>query len=216
MSNVDYVHQLAFPKLDESEVEAVAALAKVCSFEDGETIFQAGQRGLPLYVVESGAIAIVDESRAEPKTIVIHGPGDFTGDVSLLTDRPAVISAYARGACRAYCVSQAELRRVIQEIPDLSDKLLEAFQTRRIMLERSGFVGVRLFGHLGDPDVTVIREFFDKNKVPHTWIDADEARGTIRPPSRWGSDRINCRSSPATGARARHGPRSPGWPSASA
>ena len=45
------------------------------------------------------------------------------------------------------------------------------------MLERSGFVGVRVFGHLGDPDVTVIREFFDKNKVPHTWIDADEPDG---------------------------------------
>jgi thioredoxin reductase (NADPH) len=177
MLNVDYVHHLAFPKLSEAEVESLAALAKICSFEDGESIIQAGQRGLPLYVVESGEIAIVDESRAEPKTIVVHGPREFTGDVSLLTDRPAVISAYARGACRAYCVGQAELRRVIQEIPDLSDKLLEAFQTRRIMLEQSGFVGVRVFGHLGDPDVTVIREFFDKNKVPHTWIDADESEG---------------------------------------
>jgi thioredoxin reductase (NADPH) len=177
MPNVDYAHHLAFPKLSEDEVECLAGLAKVCSFEDGETIFRAGQRDLPFYVVESGEIAIVDESHAEPKTIVVHGPREFTGDVSLLTDRPAVVSAYAKGACRAYCVSQFELRRVIQEIPDLSDKLLEAFQTRRIMLERSGFVGVRLFGHLGDPDVTVIREFFDKNKVPHTWIDADEAEG---------------------------------------
>jgi thioredoxin reductase (NADPH) len=177
MPNVDYAHHLAFPKLSEDEVECLAGLAKVCSFEDGETIFRAGQRDLPFYVVESGEIAIVDESHAEPNTIVVHGPREFTGDVSLLTDRPAVVSAYAKGACRAYCVSQVELRRVIQEIPDLSDKLLEAFQTRRIMLERSGFVGVRLFGHLGDPDVTVIREFFDKNKVPHTWIDAGEADG---------------------------------------
>ncbi len=114
---------------------------------------------------------------AEPTTIVVHGPGEFSGDVSLLTDRPAIVSAYAQGACRAYCVSQAELRRVIQEIPDLSDKLLDAFQTRRIMLERSGFIGVRVFGHLGDPDLNVIREFFDKNRVPHTWIDADDEEG---------------------------------------
>jgi thioredoxin reductase (NADPH) len=175
--NVDYVQQLAFPKLTDAEVESLAALAKVCTFEDGETIFKAGQRGVPFYVVDSGAIAIVDESRAESKTIIVHGHHEFTGDVSLLTDRPAAISAYAQGACRAYCVGQAELRRVIQEIPDLSDKLLEAFQTRRIMLERSGFVGVRVFGHLGDPEVTIIREFFDKNKVPHTWIDADDAEG---------------------------------------
>ncbi len=177
MATVEYAHHIAFPKLNEEELDCLASLAKTCSFEDGEPVFQAGQRGLPLFVVISGEIAIVDESRAEPKTIVVHGPGEFTGDVSLLTDRPAVVSAYARGACRAYCVSHAELRRIIQEIPDLSDKLLEAFQTRRIMLERSGFVGVRLFGHLGDPDVTAIREFFDKNKVPHTWIDADGAEG---------------------------------------
>ena len=177
MSIDNYVNQLAFPKLSEAEVECVAGLATVCSFEDGETIFQAGQRGLPFYVVESGEIAIVDESHTEPKTIVVHGRREFTGDVSLLTDRPAVISAYARGAVRAYCVPPNELRRLIQETPNLSDKLLEAFQTRRLMLERSGFVGVRVFGHLGDPDLTVIREFFDKNRVPHTWIDSDEEEG---------------------------------------
>jgi thioredoxin reductase (NADPH) len=177
MATLDYVHHLAFPKLSESEVEGLAGMARICSFQDGELIFQAGQRGLPFYVVESGTIAIVDESADVPKTVVVHGPREFTGDVSLLTDRPAVISAYARGETRAYCVSQAELRRVIQEIPNLSDKLLEAFQTRRIMLERSGFVGVRVFGHLGDPHLTEIREFFDKNKVPHTWVDADEPAG---------------------------------------
>jgi thioredoxin reductase (NADPH) len=177
MADLDHEHRLAFPKLTEAEVETFAGLAEVCTFADGEAIFQAGQRGLPLYVVESGEIAIVDESRDEPTTIVVHGPREFTGDVSLLTDRPAAVSAYARGETRAYCVGQGELRRVIQEIPDLSDKLLEAFQVRRIMLERSGYVGVRVFGHLGDKHLTKIREFFDKNRVPHTWVDADDAKG---------------------------------------
>jgi thioredoxin reductase (NADPH) len=177
LATLDYAHDLAFPKLTNPEVECLAGLASVCSFHDAELIFRAGQRGVPLYVVESGKIAIVDETTEIPKTIVVHGPREFTGDVSLLTDRPAVISAYAAGETRAYCVGQADLRRVIQEIPDLSDKLLEAFQTRRIMLERSGFVGVRVFGRPGDPDLTEIREFFDKNKVPHTFVDADEPDG---------------------------------------
>jgi thioredoxin reductase (NADPH) len=170
---LDYAHHVAFPKLTKLEVERLAGLATVCSFRDAELIFQAGQRGVSLYVVESGKIAIVDETTDIPKTIVVHGPGEFTGDVSLLTDRPVVVSAYAEGETRAYCVEQADLRRVIHEIPDLSDKLLEAFQTRRIMLERSGFGGVRVFGRLGDPDLTEIREFLDKNKVPHTFVDAD-------------------------------------------
>jgi thioredoxin reductase (NADPH) len=174
MATIDYVHQVAFPKLTDSELECLAGLATTCSFRDGELVFRAGQRGLPLYVVQSGEIAIVDESTEVSKTIVVHAPREFTGDVSLLTDRPAAVSGYARGETRAYCVSQLELRRVIQEIPDLSDKLLEAFQTRRVLLERSGYVGVRVFGRLGDPDLTQIREFFDKNKVPHTWVDVDE------------------------------------------
>ncbi|HWE35450.1 MAG TPA: FAD-dependent oxidoreductase [Isosphaeraceae bacterium] len=177
MATLDSVDLLAFPKLSDAEVECLAGLATIRSFRDGEPIFQAGQRGLPFYVVESGAIAIVDESADVSKTIVVHGRREFTGDVSLLTDRPAAVSAYARGETRAYCVGPAELRRVVQEIPDLSDKLLEAFQTRRALLERSGFVGVRVLGRLGDPALTEIREFFDKNKVPHTWVDADEPAG---------------------------------------
>ena len=70
---------------------------------------------------------------------------------------------------------------MIHEIPCLSDKLLEAFQRRRELLERGGFVGVRVFGSAGCPELTVIREFFDKNKVPHTWIDidADEGRAAM-------------------------------------
>jgi thioredoxin reductase (NADPH) len=174
MSAIDFVHHLAFPRLGDAEFTTLAGLATICLFYDGECIFHAGQRGLPLYVVQAGEIAIVDESTEDSKTIVVHGPREFTGDVSLLTDRPAAVSAYARGKTRAYCVGPTELRRVIQEIPALSDMLLEAFQTRRILLERSGYVGVRVFGYLGDPHLIEIREFFDKNKVPHTWVNADD------------------------------------------
>ncbi len=74
MTTVNYTTQLAFPKLSQAEVDVLAGLATVCTFEDGETIFLAGQRGLPFYVVESGEIAIVDDSSEEPKTIVVHGP----------------------------------------------------------------------------------------------------------------------------------------------
>jgi thioredoxin reductase (NADPH) len=177
MVQINHEFHVAFPRLDDTELATLAGMAELCSFHDGEALFRAGERGFPFYVVESGAIAIVDETGDERRTIVVHGPREFTGDVALLTDRPAAVSAYAQGDCRAYCVEAGDVRRVIQEIPELSDKLLEAFQSRRFLLERSGFVGVRVIGSLGDPDLTVIREFFDKNKIPHTWIDADEPAG---------------------------------------
>ena len=177
MDEMESGDRVAFPRLDDSEIATLAGMAELRCFQDGEALFRVGDRGLPLYVVESGAIEIVDESGDESRSVVIHGPGEFTGDVSQLTARPAVIAAYARGATRAYRVENADVRRVIHEIPDLSDKMLQAFQTRRMLLERSGFIGVRLVGSLGDPELTSIREFFDKNKIPHRWIDADEPEG---------------------------------------
>src|SRR4051794_30689434 len=118
---VDRADHVAFPRLEAAEAATLAGLADPCSYAGREAPFGAGERSLPLYVVESGEVAIVDESGDEPRTVVVHGPGEFTGDVSLLTDRPAAISAYARGESRAYCVGRAALRRVIQEIPGLSD-----------------------------------------------------------------------------------------------
>ena len=106
MSNVDYIHHLAFPKLSASRVERLAGLASYARSRTARPSSRPGSAA-SFYVVESGEIAIVDESADAPKTIVVHGPREFTGDVSLLTDRPAVISAYARGETRAYCVSQA-------------------------------------------------------------------------------------------------------------
>ena len=204
MATVDYIHHLAFPKLRDAEAKHLAGMATICDFKDGELDFQVGRRGLPLCVVESGD---------EPVTVAVHGPREFTGDVSLLTDRPATTSGYARGETRAYRVDQGELRRAIQEIPDLSDKLLEAFQARRNMLEHSGFVGVRLLGRLGDPAVTEIREFFDKNKVPHTGVDRDT------PDGKTAMDKLDVAPDQlpswlARSARGRRGRRSPDWPSA--
>ena len=212
MATVDYVHDLAFPKLSDSEVEWLAGLATICSFKDGDLVFQAGQRGVPFYVVESGEIAIVDESTDESKTTSstaarVHGR-------RLAVDRsPCRHLGLRQGRYKGLLRHPGRARRVIQEIPDLSDKLLEAFQTRRIMLERSGFVGVRVFGHLGDPALTEIREFFDKNKVPHTWVDADEPDGQAAMKSlEVTPDQlpfVSCNR----GTRSPR-PRSPGWPNA--
>src|SRR5438445_13794869 len=102
MANTVQDNQVAFPRLGDNEVAALAGMAELRSYEDGEPLFRAGERGCPLFVVESGEIEIVDESGDEPKTVVVHGPRQFTGDVSLLLDRPAAVSAYASGACRAY------------------------------------------------------------------------------------------------------------------
>ena len=143
------LHSVAFPKLG---ADRVAALGR-CPFtaqkryRDGEALFRAGDRDSKFFVVISGRVEIVDETGDEPRTVAVHGPGEFAGDVSQVTGRPAVVSGYARGETEVYEVSQASLREILNAHPDLADVILQAFIARRQLLRESGdFTGLRVVG----------------------------------------------------------------------
>lgn len=72
---------------------------------------------------------------------------------------------------------QEKVRRLLNEIPDLSEMLLDAFQLRRRLLEESGFLGVRVIGPARSRETAQLREFFYRNHVPHTFFDSGESDG---------------------------------------
>src|SRR5439155_22675465 len=100
---------IAFPRLTPGDIELLKPLASLCSFEDGETIFRAGDADLDLFVVESGAMEILNPSDGN-RSVVTHGPGEFAGDIDLLTRRPVIVTAAARGRTKLLRVSGARLR----------------------------------------------------------------------------------------------------------
>ena len=166
-----------FPTLTESELACVAALGAPRTFRDGDVLIDIGERDFPFYAVRSGEVVILESSSGAPREVTVHRAGQFTGDVDLLTGRPALISVVARGDCEVYEVPASEIRRLLCEIPDLSDKLLEAFQTRREMLEAAGYIGIRVIGAGDSKETLTLREFCYKNKVPHTFENIDEDAG---------------------------------------
>src|ERR1700722_5147235 len=91
---------IAFPKFNADDLAAPKPLAVSCSFEDGQTVFKAGDADLDLFVVETGAIEILNPSD-ENRHVVTHGPGQFAGDIDLLTRRPVIVTAVARGRTTA-------------------------------------------------------------------------------------------------------------------
>ena len=124
----------AFPKLTEQELSCVAQIGTARKFKDGDVLIEAGTRDYSFYAVRSGEVVIVESSTGTPREVTVHKAGEFTGDVDILTGRPALISAIARGECEVYEVPGSRIRQLLNEVPDLSDKLLEAFQTRRELL----------------------------------------------------------------------------------
>jgi thioredoxin reductase (NADPH) len=98
---------VAFPKLGAAELSALGQCpqTKVKRYRDGAKLFEAGQRDWNFYIVKSGRVEVVDDSDDPPRTVAVHGPGEFTGDVAQLTGAPAIVSAVARGDTEVFEVS---------------------------------------------------------------------------------------------------------------
>ncbi|MFI5386953.1 MAG: FAD-dependent oxidoreductase [Fimbriimonadales bacterium] len=143
-------------------------------FRDGEKLFEAGETDCNFFVVKSGQILIVDDSVEPPRTIVVHEPGEFTGDVSELTGSPALVTGIAQGDTEVYEVSPDALRELLNHHPDLGDLILHAFLARRQLLrESANFTGLRVIGSGDSRDTFRVRDFLAKNRLPFTWLDLE-------------------------------------------
>ena len=172
----DDLRGAAFPKLDEAQMEALArcAGATVKRYRAGEALIRVGERDFRFFVVKSGEIDILDESGETPRTIVVLGPGEFTGDVAHLTGGPSLVTAIARTECTVFEISADGVREIMNRFPDLGDVILHAFIARRHLLREAGtFAGVRVIGSRYSRDTLRIREFLYKNSVPFIWLDLE-------------------------------------------
>jgi thioredoxin reductase (NADPH) len=129
--------ELAFPKLTDAELAAFEAMACKQRYADGETVFRAGQADLDLFVVKSGAIDILNPTDAG-RLVVTHEPGEFAGDIDLLTRRPVIVNAVARGETELLRVANKQIHDVLNAIPRLGEKLITAITVRRELLQRGG------------------------------------------------------------------------------
>jgi thioredoxin reductase (NADPH) len=176
---------IAFPVLDANDLAALRPLSSSVSFKDGETIFRVGDADLDLFVVETGGIEILNPSD-DNRRIVMHGPGQFAGDIDLLTRRPVIVTGVARGATRLMRVPSDRLRELLNKVPHLSEKMLIAAQERRRLLALAGVLGLKVVGPGKCRDTMLVREFLFKNFVPFTWYESTSPQGE-KLMIRWGS-----------------------------
>src|ERR1700720_658649 len=86
----------AFPRLDSEQRARLRAAGEVRTVQPGDVLFREGDAGYDFFVVESGAVAIVQGYGAENRVIAIHGPHRFLGELNLLTGSPPHLCAPAR------------------------------------------------------------------------------------------------------------------------
>ncbi len=163
----------AFPSLDEDQRARLRAAGRLRSVEPGEVLFRDGDAGYDFFVVESGAVAIVQGYGAENRVIAVHGPHRFLGELNLLTGAPAYLTAVVRDRGEVIQVPAPRLREVVAGDPELSNVILQAFLARRSLLIEQG-AGVKLVGSLFSRDARRLREFLARNRMPYQWVDLDD------------------------------------------
>jgi thioredoxin reductase (NADPH) len=148
-------------------------LGQVRAVEPGEVLFAAGDESSDFFVMESGAVAIVQGYGEENRVIAVHGRHRFLGELSLLTGQRLYLSGVVRDPGEVIQVPLEKLREVVAEDEDLSDVILGAFIARRSILIDVG-TGIKLIGSRFSPDSRRLREFLARSRMPHQWIDLED------------------------------------------
>ena len=170
------LNTIAFPKLSDGQIAQLGRYAGETpkKFPAGQALFRCGDRDVNFFVIKSGELELVDDTGEESKTIGVLGPGEFTGDVGHLTGNPKVVSGIAKSDCEVYEISDKALREILNQDPQLSDVILQAFIARRQLMRESGdFTGLRVIGSRYSRDTFRIRDFLAKNRVLFTWLDLE-------------------------------------------
>lgn len=162
-----------FPKLSPAEIARLAPFGKERRTEAGETLFEPGQSNVSLYVVLEGDIEIATTSGRTQEVVVRHEPGDFSGEVNMLSGRPSLVYGRTMDPSRLLEIDHENVRRIIQTDSALSEIFLRAYMLRHAYLVASGLGDVLLVGSNFSAGTLRLKAFLARNGYPYTYLDVD-------------------------------------------
>src|ERR1051326_7364577 len=124
LSTLTHRIEQVFPTLTPAQVARIAPHGRRRQVQPGEVLVEAGDHVVPFFVVMEGKIEIVLPSSAAEKLIVTHGPGQFTGEVNMLSGRRALARARAVEAGEVIELDHPQLLALVQTDAELSEILM--------------------------------------------------------------------------------------------
>ncbi len=120
-----------FAEFPAAALEEILASTALRSYEPGNVIVTEGEDGASLFLLVSGEVDVVTRGQGdEPLPLAELGPGDFFGEVSLLTGRPRTATITARDFVLAIELDRAALDDIAARHPEVRT-VLERFYEHR-------------------------------------------------------------------------------------
>jgi thioredoxin reductase (NADPH) len=163
----------AFPVLSPEQIDRIRPYGTTRTVEAGEILFEAGERAMPCFVVLSGKLDIVMTRLSGEHVFATHGPGNFSGDMVLISGTGSLARGRVAEPGVFLVVTVAALRSLIAKDAELSDIFMRAFIRRRLTLIAGGIGNVIILGSRHSADTLRLREFLTRNGHPHAYVDLD-------------------------------------------
>jgi thioredoxin reductase (NADPH) len=162
-----------FPTLTPAQIRRIVPHGHMRTMESGQVLIEQGDRNVPFFVVVSGEVEIVRPSGSVETLITIHGPGQFTGEVNMLSGRPAVVRVRATKKGELIELDRQHMLSLLQTDGELGEILMRAFILRRVELVAAGVGDVVLIGSMHSAGTLRIKEFLMRNGHPYSYLDLE-------------------------------------------
>ena len=162
-----------FPKLTPEQIRRIAAYGRMRSVQPGEVLIEQGDTSVPFFVVITGEVEIVRPFDAHETLVTVHGYGEFTGEVNMLSGRRSFFRARVTKPGKVIELGHQQMLTLVQTDAELSDILMRAFILRRVELIAAGVGDIILIGSTHSASTLRIKEFLMRNGHPYSYIDLE-------------------------------------------
>jgi CRP-like cAMP-binding protein len=105
-------------------------------FEDGAIIFDEGDEGVDLYVIQAGQVEISRSGTTGPRVVARLNPGDFFGEMSVVLGETRTARAVAVGPANLIELDGETLEGMCVERPEIAIRMIQRLATRLIAAEK--------------------------------------------------------------------------------
>jgi len=119
------------------QIEALMPYGRESSLRTGDLLFDERTVVDSFYVVLEGEVEISRLDGAEEIPIGVHGPGEFTGGLAVLTGRTSIHRGRARAPSRVLEIDSETFRRIPVEVPDVADIFISGLARRMRYTQRA-------------------------------------------------------------------------------
>jgi thioredoxin reductase (NADPH) len=161
-----------WPVLTPAQIARLTPHGRKVDLHKGEVLAEPGDR-VPMYVVLSGSIEIVQPSLKGEVTVAVHTAGKFSGDVGTLRGIGAVARTRVREDGEALAIDEPHLRTIVQTDSELSELFMRAYILRRVLLISTHSSDVILLGSSRSSGTLRLQQFLTRNSYPFVNIDVN-------------------------------------------